>query len=62
MAPVGNGYGLASIISTTTVSSVTTEQIAQTTTNNVGKGLMVAYHTTKRSRRKNYQSTHRCKS
>lgn len=66
MVPVGNGYGHenASIVSTTTTSTVssvtTTEQIAQTT-NNVERGLVFAYHTTKRSRRKNYQSTPRCK-
>ncbi|KAL5278980.1 KDR family protein [Megaselia abdita] len=62
MVPVGNGYGLenASIVSTittSTVSSVTTTEKNAQTTNNVGKGLMVEYHTTKRSRRKNYKST-----
>lgn len=65
MVPVGNGYDHENAsVSTTTVSSViTTENIAQTSTNKIGRGLPVVYRTTtKRSRRKNNQSTTpRCK-
>lgn len=66
MVPVGNGYVHENesfvATTTTTISSVTTITAqSATTTNNVGKGLVEMYHTTKRSRRKNYQSTQRCK-
>lgn len=63
MVPVGNGYDHenASIVSTTTVSYVTTtETIAQSTTNKVERGLVVAFHTTKKSRRRP-STTHRSK-